>query len=245
LFSCLFFGVDVHSQNCSYESNGYTLTLSNIPTLSWYDQNQFNYSWTPCQNGYSCLNNANVMAGQLNTKTGNCNKLAVWNSSVPGNYNVTTKTWTIEFNNGGACGTPAAPRTTIFYLFCEEGSNMITQVTNPSGTCTYDFKATGPGFCASVINTTTTTMIPTTTSTTETSTSTTEISTTTTSGNGSSSNSVNEGLLAATIILSIVVAMLCCVICFGLYWFFFKHKRAFGANQPLASQGNTTGVSYT
>jgi len=145
-----FLSFGVHSQSCTYTSNGNTLTMSNIPVLSWTDTaTSFTYSWTPCTNGYSCGTNGNIMAGQLNTKNGNCNKLAVWDSTVKGTYTATNKTWTITFNNGAACGTNNAPRITILYLKCGTGSNQLTSVTNPSGACTYDYYALGSGFCGS------------------------------------------------------------------------------------------------
>jgi len=34
-------------------------------------------------------------------------------------------------------------------LLCSTGTNKITSVSNPSGTCEYDYYATGPGFCNS------------------------------------------------------------------------------------------------
>lgn len=225
LLCLLFLSFGVDCQTCSYSSNGYSLTLSNLGQLQWTNQlTAFTYSWTPCTNGSLCGINGKVMAGQLNNNNLNCNKLAVWNSTVPGIYYPNNKTWVIEFENGALCGSFNLPRTTIFYLRCGTGTNQLFSVTNPSGSCTYEFNATGPAFCASTSTTTTT----------STRISTTGIpSTTTTRSHGNIP--ISGKLLLIIIILTLIVIILCCVLCIIICCGFTKFTKGFNKKEALIS----------
>jgi len=224
------------SQSCTYNSNGRTLTLSNMPYLSWFDGNSLSfYYWTPCTNGYSCTEyglSVNVMAGELNLENSYCNKLAMWDPTVPAIYTPNNQTWKLTFNNGRTCGLMSLPITTIFYLRCGTGFNQITSVTNPSGTCTYSYYATGPGFCSY----TTTSTSSTTSTKSSTTTSTTVIpSTTTTTRHGSHGNSISGRLLLIIIILSLIVVILCCVLCIVICFGLIKCATGFDKKEALIS----------
>ncbi|ETO32085.1 hypothetical protein RFI_05033 [Reticulomyxa filosa] len=116
----------VLSQSCTYTSGDYKLSLSSVTVESYYDGSTFTYYWTPCADGYSCGTNGNVMAGQKNNN-GNCNKLAGWDTTGQASYDSTTETWTIKYANGA--------------------TYKISAVTNPSGSCEYDFTVAGTAFC--------------------------------------------------------------------------------------------------
>jgi len=183
LFFASFLFVGGYSQSCSYSNSGYTLSLTPFPLgLEWLNVTSpylTTYMWNPCVNGIVC-GSVYMMASQSSFFQ-DCEKLAVWDSSVPGSYNVNNRTWTMEFNNGGPCGSNNVPRTTIFYLTCINGTSAYDQialVTNPNGGCTFYFYVSGPSFCAAVST--------------------------------SSSKSVNSALVAG-IVIPLVLILLCIV----------------------------------
>jgi hypothetical protein len=105
----------------------------------------FFYYWTPCRDKSSCT--AGTGSGTALQQGGNCNLLAIWDSSVPAVYDGSSK-WTITYNNGGSCN--GASRKTVLTLNCGTSQTPTFTASNPStnGGCEYDYTLTGSVFCA-------------------------------------------------------------------------------------------------
>jgi len=149
-FSFLLCGV--YSQTtCSYSSNGYSLTVTNyyLPYEFMNITTGDTFDWDPCFNGITC-GSVSMMASLTNFFSG-CQKLAVWDASVPGTYDVATLTWTMEFNNGGPCANGQI--STTIYLTCVNGTSAydnFNSVAQSNGGCKYSFFLSGPSFCSTV-----------------------------------------------------------------------------------------------
>jgi len=153
LFSLSLLATVVLSQ-CTYTDNGLQINLNDISgnTFYYYDvTTKFNYTWTPCQNKFFC-GTSSVMAAQKNTQNGNCNALGSWDSTVGGSYDASAEQWTITYNNGAICTSTNLPRELQLMLTCTQTATVITGVTNPSGTCTYDYTISGSIFCPNPVS---------------------------------------------------------------------------------------------